>query len=69
MNPFPAEDRFTRRLRRIVTIANPAMQPEALAQFLESPHEALDGLRPWDLLSVSDESEFERILSLLPRPR
>ena len=62
-----AEDRFTRRLRHIVDISYPAMQPDDLAEFLEKPHAALDGFRPWDLLHASDEREFERIFAVLPR--
>lgn len=53
------------RLHRIVDAALSSTAPEDFAEFLEEPNALSEGMRPWDLLTACDESEFERVMEIV----
>jgi hypothetical protein len=53
------------RLRTLLDVASPALEPDRLARFLDEPHALLGNRRPWDLLTDCHQSEFERIMEVV----
>ncbi len=56
---------FNRRLAALVRASADGLKPEDLAKFALAPNPLLENRSPWEMLTDSDDSEFERVLVIL----
>lgn len=56
---------FNRRLAALVRASANVLESEELAQFALAPNPLLENRSPWEMLTDSEDSEFERVLVIL----
>ena len=56
---------FNRRLAALVRASTNVLEPEELAKFALAPNPLLENRSPWEMLTDSDDPEFERVLVIL----
>jgi hypothetical protein len=56
---------FDDRLRTLLDVASPTLDPDELANFLAEPHPLLGNRPPWDLITDYEQSEFEQVVEIV----